>query len=326
MNYLSLFSTIATLFLLLACGYIAGKLNIIDEVARKKLSKLVVSIGQPFLIISSITNVEYTKKNLVIALIILVLGFLQHSFMALYAYFAAKPFKDLDERKIIEFSLVFANAGFIGFPILKSLMGDIGLFYGAFYIMSFHIFIWTRGIAILARGRSDIKLTLKGALINYGTVPCFIGFAWFMTGLSLPAFFADFAGYLAEMCTPISVMITGALLSTKALKEIFAQPKVYYLSLHKLLLLPMLVCIIMKLVGAPENIIMFSTIVAAMPTGAVASMMCELYDISPAFASQGVGTTSLLTTVALPIVILVMDFVIKNFPTIVNISAFLPQI
>lgn len=326
MNYASLFSTIATLFFLLLCGYISGKLNIIDETSRKKLSKLVVSVGQPFLIISSITNVQFTRKNLIIALIILCLGFLQHSFMSLYAYFAAKPFKNLDERKIIEFSLIFANAGFIGFPILKSLMGDIGLFYGAFYIMSFHIFIWTRGIAVLARNRTDIKLTLKSALLNYGTVPCLIGFSWFLTGWTIPSFFADFAGYLAEMCTPLSIMITGALLSTKALKEIFAQPKVYYLSVHKLILLPIVICMIMKLIGAPDNLIIFSTIVAAMPTGAVTSMMCELYDISPAFASQGVGTTSLLTTATLPLVIVIMDTIMRYVPSLFSLASLLPAI
>ena len=45
------FSMIAALFLMLAVGYFAGKKGIISSVASKNLSRLIISLGQPALIV-----------------------------------------------------------------------------------------------------------------------------------------------------------------------------------------------------------------------------------------------------------------------------------
>ena len=64
MNFSSLLSIIATLFLLLVAGYVSRKTGIINEVASKNLSKLIVQLGQPMLIIGSLLSVEFTVANL----------------------------------------------------------------------------------------------------------------------------------------------------------------------------------------------------------------------------------------------------------------------
>ena len=85
MDFNSLLSTIATLFILLMAGFIAGKLKIIDEIASKKLSKLIITIGQPFLIISALISAEFSKENLWLALETFVIGLIVHGIMAIVA-------------------------------------------------------------------------------------------------------------------------------------------------------------------------------------------------------------------------------------------------
>ena len=130
MNFSSLLSIIATLFLLLVAGYVSRKTGIINEVASKNLSKLIVQLGQPMLIIGSLLSVEFTVANLKQGLLIIALGFMAHLILSVLAYLFCLPIRNLDERKITEFSAIFANCGFIGFPIMKALFGDIGLFWG----------------------------------------------------------------------------------------------------------------------------------------------------------------------------------------------------
>ena len=175
MNFSALLTIIATLFLLMACGFFARKKGIIDDVASKRLSTLIIKIGQPMMIVSALTEAEFSYENLTDGLIIIGLGMVLHTVMGVMAFFLCKGFKDLDERKITEFSLMFTNGGFIGFPIMEALFGAKGLFLAAFYNISFHLFIWSWGIAILARKRSDIKLTVRKIFINLGSVPCLIG-------------------------------------------------------------------------------------------------------------------------------------------------------
>ena len=316
MDFTALLNTIATLFILLVVGCVAGSMGIIDGVASKRFSGLIINIAQPALIIYSIVKMQYSAENLSLGLKTLALGFIVHLFMGGVAFLACLKIKDIDERKILEFSMVFGNTGFIGIPIMQSLFGDVGAFMASFIVISFNILMWTLGIAILGRKRADIKLTLKKALINKGTVPSVIGFGVFI----IPAFFPSFAlpsfaltslSYVASLCTPVSMLIIGALLAGRSWGQIFGSAKVYYLCLFKLVVIPMLVCVIMKLGGFSSTWILFATALTSMPSATSVSMLAELFDIKPGFSAQGVGTSSLLSVATMPCVIFLAQKIIE---------------
>lgn len=315
MNFSAFLTIIATLFLLMTCGFYARKAGIIDDIASKRLSSLIIKIGQPMMIISALTEAEFSYENLKDGLVIIVLGFALHTIMGVMAFFLCKGFRDLDERKITEFSLMFTNGGFIGFPIMEALFGAKGLFLAAFYNISFHLFIWSWGIAILARKRPDIKLTVRKIFINLGSVPCLIGVLIYMLaipfpGFALPAFLSKFMMYLSNLCTPISVLITGALLATRTAKQIFGSPKIYYFSFMKLIAIPLVVCVIGKLIGLPHDMVLFATVEAALPAAASITMFSEMYGLNAGYASQTVGTSSLLSVGTMPLVLLLAERIV----------------
>ena len=312
MNFSALLTIIATLFLLMACGFFARKKGIIDDVASKRLSTLIIKIGQPMMIISALTEAEFSYENLKDGFLYIGVGMIFHAVMGILAFFLCKGFRDLDERKITEFSLMFVNGGFIGFPILEALFGAKGLFLAAFFNISFHLFIWSWGIAILARKRSDIKLTVRKIFVNLGSIPCLIGVLLYMAVIPfpsfvLPAFLSKFFLYLSNLCTPISVLITGALLATRTPKQIFGSGKIYYFSAMKLLALPLIVCVMGKLMGLPHDMILFLTVEAALPAASSITMFSEMYGLNSGYASQTVGTSSLLSVGTLPLVLLVAE-------------------
>lgn len=316
MNFSALLTTIATLFVLLIVGYIAGKTGVIDSVASKKLSSLILKISQPILIIYSIVKMQYSAENLKLGLQTILLCFALHLFMAIVAFFACMKIKNLDERKIIEFSMIFGNTGFIGIPIMESLFGDVGGFMAAFNMIVFNTLMWTLGLSIFARKRDDIKLTVKQVLINKGTVPSVIGLLIFVIpalfpSFKLPAFALSSLSYVASLCTPVSMFIIGALLAGRTPRQIFGSPKVYYLCAFKLVIIPLLVCAIMKLLGFGEMWILFSVALTCMPSATSVSMLAETYDISPGFSAQGVGTSSLLSIATMPCVIFLAQKIIE---------------
>ena len=315
MNFSALLTIIATLFLLMACGFFARKKGIIDDVASKRLSTLIIKIGQPMMIISALTEAEFSYENLGDGFLYIGIGIIFHAVMGGLAFVLCKGFKDLDERKITEFSLMFVNGGFIGFPILEALFGAKGLFLAAFFNISFHLFIWSWGVAILARKRSDIKLTVRKIFINLGSIPCLIGVLIYMLVIPfpsfvLPAFLSKLFLYLSNLCTPISVLITGALLATRTPKQIFGSGKIYYFSAMKLLVLPLIVCVICKLIGLPQDMTLFVTVEAALPAASSITMFSEIYGLNSGYASQTVGTSSLLSVGTLPLVLLVAQWIV----------------
>ena len=313
-QFTDFFNTVLAMFLLLIIGYIAGKFNIIDSIASKRLSALIIKVAQPALIIGSLIKMEYSKENLMLGLKTLGFGFIVHGVLAVIAYLACMRFKNLNERKLTEFGAMFGNVGFLGIPVLRSLLGDVGAFMAAFFIVSFNIVLWTWGIAIMARKRDDIKLTPK-KLINFGTVPCTVGFLLFIfmkPFFDLPTFVMTGIEYTASLCTPISMLIIGALLSTRTARQIFASGKIYFLCFIKLLFTPLLVAFAMKLMGFSELWIFFAATVVAMPTATTETMLAELYDIEPGYSAQAVGTTSLFSVITMPIVIFVVQTVVLH--------------
>ncbi len=310
MNFSAFLTTIATLFILLGVGYFCGKRGIIDSAASKNLSTLIVTIGQPLLIISSVLKIKYSPDNIKLGLTTLLLCTCLFLFSAAAAFVACLKVKSFDERKIMEFSMVFGNTGFIGIPILQSLLGDVGAFMASFNMVVFNTLVWILGIGILGRGRDDIHLTLKRALINKGTVPSLIGLSIFIIPAFAPSFempeiIMSSLGYISSLCTPISMLIIGALLSTQKFSQIFGTGRVYYVCAFKLVVIPLLVGVLTNLLGFSDLFVIFSVALCSMPCATMVSMLAKMYDISPEFSAIGVGTSSLLSIATMPTVIFI---------------------
>ena len=307
MNFNALYAVVATLLVLMIVGFICRKLGIINDAASKMLSTLILKVGQPAMIINALAGSAYSAKNLGIAGWMVLYGFAFHIVLALIAFGVCQPLrKKLDEQKISEFSLVFANCAFIGFPIFEALFGQEGLFMASFLVISFNVFMWTWGIAIFARKRKDIKITVKKVLLNFGTVPSVIGFALFVLqapaiGFTTPAFILDACKFLSNLCTPISVLITGALIATLKFKQIFTKWQVLYFNAIKLFVLPIIVCLIVKLLNLPYNYAMFFTAASALPAASSVSMLSETYGLDSGYSALVVGTSTLLCVLSLPI-------------------------
>lgn len=323
MNFDALYTVVATLMVIIAIGFICRKVGIINDVSSKNLSKLVLMVGQPAMLIYSMSSAEYNAENVNIAWTMLWLGFVYHGVLAVLGYFLALPYrKNIDEEKISEFSIMFANCAFIGFPIFEALLGPTGLFMASFLVFSFNVLLWTWGLAIFARKRNDIKLNIKKIIFNFGTIPCVIGFALYLLkvpaiGFELPLFITKAAGYLTNICTPVSVLIIGALIATQSPKRIFCSWKLYYFNAIKLFVLPLLVCLISKviLILVPVDGLymyaVFATAAAALPSAAAVTMMSETHGLDSGYSSVIVGTTSLLSVLSLPIVMMIAEIILK---------------
>ena len=309
LDYGALLSTDATLFLLLAAGFVAKKTRVIDDVSTKKLSAVIVKIGQPFLLISSLISLDFSTENLKTGLLTLALSFGLHVFMASLAFLFSKGFRKDPNKAITEFALIFTNCGFIGFPIMNSLYGEKGLFCGAFYLVGFHLFLWSWGVFVLSRGRDDIKLTPKKIFFNFGTIPSLIGIVLFLLPFRMPSAVVSFSQYLAGLCTPVSLLITGALIASRSPKLLFGRISTYIVSALKLIVIPIITACVLRLLCLDPFFIVFGTVMAALPSASVVSMFSELYSMDSGYSSQIVGITTLFSVGTLPLLVLFAQFI-----------------
>lgn len=316
-TFFNLLTIIGVLFLVMIVGFACRKRGIINDVSSNRMSKLIIEVGQPALIIGSLAGKQFSWELLREGLLYLAIGFLLHPLMSVIGLLFGRVFPDFEERKLSVFALTFTNAAFIGFPILAAVFPTNGVFYGSFFVIGFHVYMWTFGIWLLSKGRDDIKLTPKKAIFNFGTVPCMIGLGLYLLKavLPMPSLLIDLCTYLGNLCMPISVLIIGALLATQDLPAILKSPRLYIFNAIKLLILPLIVCGIAKLVtlgfSNSYELVMFCTVMSALPSASTVAMLAELHGIKPGYAAQAVGSSSLFSVATLPLLYFIGDFVAK---------------
>ena len=314
-NIADLIPTSLCLFLLILVGFVARKAKIIDADLTKGLSTVVVKVAQPFLIIYSITELDFSALNLKNGLLVLGFGILSHALTIALAFILFSRIKDIDEKKIYQFAFTFCNCAFIGFPILNSLFGEIGLFYGAFYVISYNLGVWSFGVWLMSRGKAESGVTVRKIFINAGTVPCFIGLALYIVQIPLPDFLMTAMDTMGSLCTPLSLIVTGSLVAALPLREFFLNPKFYGFLAAKLVALPLLLAVILRFTGisaliADIDLAVFLTVMVALPPAAFTTLLATLYDVKPSYSAQLISLGTILSPFTILLVMKVVEFIL----------------
>ena len=314
-NIADLIPTSLCLFLLILVGFVARKAKIIDADLTKGLSTVVVKVAQPFLIIYSITKLDFSALNLKNGLLVLGFGILSHALTIALAFILFSRIKDIDEKKIYQFAFTFCNCAFIGFPILNSLFGEIGLFYGAFYVISYNLGVWSFGVWLMSRGKAESGVTVRKIFINAGTVPCFIGLALYIVQIPLPDFLMTAMDTMGSLCTPLSLIVTGSLVAALPLREFFLNPKFYGFLAVKLVALPLLLAVILRFTGitalfADIDLAGFLTVMVALPPAAFTTLLATLYDVKPSYSAQLISLGTILSPFTILLVMKVVELIL----------------
>ncbi len=310
----TLIPTALCLLLLIVVGFTARRASLVDETVTKGLSVLVAKVAQPFLIIHSIVGLPFSPINLKNGLLVLLFGILVHALMAGVGMLVFSRVKALDEKKIYVFALTFCNCAFIGFPIIESLFGEIGLFYGAFYVVSYNIGAWSFGVWLMSRDKEGGGITPLRILVNAGTVPCAIGLALYILQIPLPDFLMSAMSTLGALCTPLSLIVTGSLIAAMPLRNLFLSGKLYaYLAL-KLVALPLLCACLLNLCGLSSligeiDLAVFLTVMTALPPAALTTLFANIHDVKPGFAAQLVSLGTLLSPMTILLVMKLTQFI-----------------
>lgn len=313
LNFSSLITTCISLLLLIAAGFIFRKIGILDEDFTKKLSSLVAKAAMPFLIVHSITSLEFSTEKLKNGALILLFGTAAHIFMALAAKLFFCRAHNADEKKIYEYACIFSNCAFIGYPILKALFGDIGLFYGAFYVITYNLGCWSYGVLLM--GKREKKLPVWKLFVNIGTIACAVGLAIYITQIPLPSFLKTTMNHLGSLCTPLSLLVTGSLVAAMPLKNVFCNPKLYAFCAVKLIALPITAAFILHFCGVASligeiNLTVFLSLMIGLPPAAMTTLFANMYDVKPSYAAQLVSLGTMLSPLTILIVIKITEMIL----------------
>ena len=305
MDLIDVYIQLGVLFLLMLIGYILGKIKFFTPQSNAIFSKFIVNVALPAVIISGM-NMPLTKESVNRAIVILGLSIVIYALTFCVAWCISRTLT-ADERKrgVFSFMLMFSNCGFMGYPVLGALLGQEAIFYTAIYNISFNVLLYTLGIKLLQSGKNQSTGFDGKLLINPGVVASLLGILLFVTGVRLPEFISGTIESVGSVCTPLSMIVIGSMLSLLSLKKTFGDYKIYILAIVRLLVLPFIIFTFLKYILKIEDLwlITIPVIVAGMPVASNAAMMAETYKSDGELASQGILITTLLSCISIPLLI-----------------------
>jgi len=291
------------LFIMMITGIAAGKAGIISDGVSKKFSELLLYVTSPMMVLGSFFF-EYSPDKLRDALLVPVIGSI---FFFLTIILSKVLFSKYDEkiRPVMRFAMVFPNSGYIGLPMMKALFGNDGVFYGAFYVIAFDIFLWTFGITMFSenkREKVNVK-TLKKILLNPAIIALYIGLVIFALRLPIPDAVQEAINNIGNMTLPLSMLIIGSLISKTKFKTLLNDIRVYYVSFIRLIAIPLVAYFLLSFTGLPRMPVSIVVTALAMPAAAFTSIFPDMFDKDAVFGSKVVTLSTMFSIITVPLIV-----------------------
>lgn len=305
MDIMVVFQTMLKLFLLLILGFVLFKCHIFDEYTNKKISALIVNVASPMLIISSIAGVEGSNKSIVFLMIgagiLMYIGFIILGKIINRIF----PFPKKD-WPVYECMVVFANTGFMGYPVLLDVFGQEAVFYASLIHMAFNFFVYTYAITCLTKGDdSEFKLNFK-QLLTPGIILIFVGIFIYLFDIQLPSVLMDTINSVGSLTAPLSMMMIGSSLAVYPIKDSFTDWRSYVFAFVRLMIVPFVTMIMCRLLHIDAYYANITIITNAMPVGSMVLMLATQYNANVKIVTRNIVVSTLLSVITIPIVVATM--------------------
>ena len=276
-------------------GYMGDKFE-------QKLSSIVIDVTCPALILSSVMGAELPDRSLILPL--LGIGFLTYILLLVFGFWVPRfVAKSRDEQGMIGFALMFANVGFIGYPIVSAIFGPKAVFYAALLNIPNTFFIFTAGV-MLVKGEHNMKSLSAKVLFSPAMIAAFVAALMVAFGVRTPDIIARPVTMVGNITIPAALMVIGSSMARLPLKEIIGSPKVYVASLLRLVVVPLSVYFLFRFCGVSDVINNINTVIIAMPVASYGTMFCLKYGRNPSLMTEMTFVTTLGSILTIPLITL----------------------
>ena len=290
-----LMEQIIELFIMILMGFIIVKAGIVKDEDSKVLSKIVLYLIIPCVIINAF-QVDYTSKT-VRGLLIAFAASVILQLVLLFIISAMGRLFHMNEVEVA--SVYYSNSGNLIVPIVTFILGQEWVLYGCAFMSVQLVFLWTHCKKIISR---ESSYDWRKIVLNIN-----------ITRIHLPQLINDTIGSVGSMIGPASMIVTGMLFAGMDLKKVFANRRVYFVTFLRMLLVPLISLILIKIshmaylsADAPKiMLIVFLAVIT--PSASTVTQMCQVYGNDSRYASAINVVTTLCAVVTMPVMVLLYE-------------------
>ena len=298
------FEKVIIMLVMIAVGWALTKMGTLTEKGAGEITKILLNIVTPCLIISSFFSAEAGSVDilsLVLAAVLPLVSMIIAVFLS-YCFFRKEP---PERKRVLRFCIVFGNVGFMGMPLVKSIVGEKGVIFASFFIVMFNIFCWTYGYTMMS---GEKKIKIKSILLNPGTIGLVVGLPLYLFKVQLPEVISAPIEYFADLNTPLAMVIVGSNIAKVKFKEFLTDISIYKTALARLIIAPLIFFALLYFVNPEPTLFMSTAIQAATPAAANCVLFAMLFNQDAKLASKAVAATTLFSIVTIPLMTLFAQF------------------
>lgn len=299
-------------------GYMLVRFGILRQEQSGVLSKILMFLAMPFLIFSgSVNNLSFNREAQLMIGIVLAIGIAY----TLAMFFVSKPLVGMEKNEttkgMVRFCSVFSNNGFLGIPLAVAVFGRESRVFAVLILLNIisNVLMYTLGPNLVSGVKQSVNI--KKVFLNPVLIAFILGVLFNLLHVSnyIPEV-TIFSDYFSGLVTPISMTILGMKMATVRFSSILKTGKLYYVSVLKLVVFPMvIIAILLAFKNLFVNIEFESLILGvffafSMPTAGLATTFADEFNGDTKNAVIYTLGTTILSIFTIPLIYWLLNFFI----------------
>lgn len=291
------------LFIMILIGYLLFKLGVFDKNFNQKLTKLILHVTMPALIINSVLE-QTVKPRAETVEITFIIAAAIYILMPIVGIIIAKLIRaNIKKQGLFAFMMTFSNVGFMGFPIVSAIYGTTAVFYTAIINIVFNVASFTIGVILLRYGGgtntkiSFLKILSPGVIFSVLAVFIYIFDIRFTDTVERTI------ENLGLVTTPLAMLLMGSTLATMPVREVFNEARIYLFCIIKQILIPVILYPTVKFFIKDNLLFGVVMVLLMMPVATNAIMFTIEYNADEKLAAKSVFISTVMSLVTIPLII-----------------------
>lgn len=305
MIFFSTLSSVTILGVMVVIGVMFKYIYSITYEVRRVLIGLIINVGLPMIIISSIFNYTFDEDTLFLLSRILLLTISLH-FIGLVSSRFILLTMGIPKYHANEIAVtgILGNTGFVGLPLCAILFGAKGALLAAVFDVGLSLSVWTGAVYLLGQGEKKFSLSSLKRMINVPLMATLTGIILGGLQFEAPQFIKQLSLTLAAIASPLAMIYIGMLFPTSfsALKTV-NYSYLFLGILLKLILYPLLALVLVVAFSLDAFSAKVVIIQASVPTFSMASVLFDWTNRNVNFAIFMTILTVVVSLITIPTMI-----------------------
>ena len=294
----SVVSQVVVMLLLIVTGFVLSRAKLVNDAGADQLVNILFYAVTPVVIVVSFSKVAFTPQSARSLLVMAVCALAAHAAGILLSWLVFQKWGG-DSRSVLRAASVFSNCGFMSLPLAEGLLGANGVFLVSVYVAVHNLLIWTVGLRFFTGG----KMSLKKAVLNPGVIGLLLGLPVFFFGIPLPGALAGGLGHIANLNTPLAMLVIGCYLAAASLRPEKGDGRMWTAIALRLAAVPLVCLLGFRLCGLTGDLLTACMIPASAPVAANVVMFAAKFGGDARLASRVIPISTIVSILTIPLLL-----------------------